>query len=77
MSNILIHPGQFPLHQVTYQVTQHDGGPYAFVQYRVTPPRTQGLRGGADQHGMTRAIPTRHPDELSITLPNSVDEEDQ
>ncbi|PJI49144.1 MAG: hypothetical protein CTR55_07175 [Pseudomonas sp.] len=61
MSNILIHPGQFPLHQVTYQVTQHNGGPYAFVQYRITTQEHKVYEGVADQHGMTRAIPPATP----------------
>lgn len=72
MSNILIHPGQFPLQHVTYQVTQRDGSPHPFVLYRVTTRERKVYDGVTDRHGHTQAIPTRYPDDMVIHFPNTI-----
>ena len=77
MSNILIHPGQFPVQHVTYTVRQYDGSPHTFVLYRVTTGERKVYEGVTDRHGLTEPIPTRYPDEMRITFPNSVNEEER
>lgn len=77
MSNILIHPGQFPLQQVTYRVSQYDGSPHSFVLYRVTTRERKVYEGVTDRHGITQPIPTRYPDEMNIVFPNSVNEKER
>ncbi|WP_259753310.1 hypothetical protein [Pseudomonas sp. GCEP-101] len=77
MSNILIHPGQFPVQQVTYRVSQYDGSPHTFVLYRITTRERKVHEGVTNRYGMTESIPTRYPDEMKIVFPESVNEEER
>jgi len=74
MSNILIHPGQVALQHLTYTVRQDDGSPHPFVRYRVCTRECKVYDGVTDKHGITRAIPNRYPDEMSIVFPDSFEE---
>jgi hypothetical protein len=69
--NILLHPAQFPVQHVTYQVRDKSGDIFPYVRYRVVTRERKEYVGVTSHEGTTLPIPTRYPDEMTIEFPDT------
>jgi type VI secretion system secreted protein VgrG len=70
--NILIHPAQFPIQQVTYQVLTQDGAVRPFCYFRIKTREGKVYEGTTNVDGHTQRVSTRYPDALTIEFPFSL-----
>jgi hypothetical protein len=70
--NILIHPAQFPVQNVTYRVLDGSGAISPYVRYRITTRERKVFEGVTDHAGISQPVPTRYPEAMSIEFPNTL-----
>lgn len=70
--NILIHPAQFPVQQMTYRTIGKSGEVLPYVRYRITTRERKVYENTTNGEGYTQPVPTRYPDSVTIEFPNTL-----